>query len=113
MTVTGFVSFVPAVAYHYCLTLPAAFTQPGDHLSALYTPVLLAADEGGPERPGRVEAALVGHECDGVGHPDHHRVHAQRPRHHRRRLRRRGQDRRTIEPAKDGDADTVLAINSA
>ena len=25
---------VPAVAYHFCLALPAAFTQPGDHLLA-------------------------------------------------------------------------------
>ena len=28
------VNFVPAVAYHFCLYLPAAFTQPGDHLLA-------------------------------------------------------------------------------
>ena len=28
------VKFVPAVAYHFCLSLPAAFTQPGDHLLA-------------------------------------------------------------------------------
>ena len=28
------VKFVPAVAYHFCLALPAAFTQPGDHLLA-------------------------------------------------------------------------------
>ena len=26
------VNFVAAVAYHFCLSLPAAFTQPGDHL---------------------------------------------------------------------------------
>ena len=26
--------FVPAVAYHFCLTLPAAFTQPRDQLLA-------------------------------------------------------------------------------
>ena len=26
------VNFVPAVAYHFCLPLPAAVTQPGDHL---------------------------------------------------------------------------------
>ena len=30
----GLVNFVTAVAYHYCLVLPAAFTQPGDHLLA-------------------------------------------------------------------------------
>ena len=24
-------NFVTAVAYHFCLVLPAAFTQPGDH----------------------------------------------------------------------------------
>ena len=31
---TGLVNFVPAVAYHFCLALPAAFKQPGDHLLA-------------------------------------------------------------------------------
>ena len=25
----GFAKFVPALAYHFCLKLPAAFTQPG------------------------------------------------------------------------------------
>ena len=30
----GSVNFVPAVPYHFCLALPAAFTQPGDHLLA-------------------------------------------------------------------------------
>ena len=30
----GLVSFVPALAYHFCLALPAAFTQPGVRLSA-------------------------------------------------------------------------------
>ena len=30
----GFVNFFPAVAYHFCLALPAAFTQPRDHFSA-------------------------------------------------------------------------------
>ena len=28
------VKFVTALAYHFCLTLPATFTQPGDHLTA-------------------------------------------------------------------------------
>ena len=28
----GLVNFVPALAYPFCLALPAAFTQPGDHL---------------------------------------------------------------------------------
>ena len=28
------VNFVTALAYHFCLALPAAFTQPGDHLLA-------------------------------------------------------------------------------
>ena len=28
------VNFAAAVAYHFCLTLFAAFTQPGDHLLA-------------------------------------------------------------------------------
>ena len=27
-------NFVPAVAYPFCLALPTAFTQPGDHLLA-------------------------------------------------------------------------------
>ena len=27
----GLMNFVPAVVYHFCLALPAAFTQPGDH----------------------------------------------------------------------------------
>ena len=30
----GLVNFVTALAYHFCLPLPAAFTQPGDHLIA-------------------------------------------------------------------------------
>ena len=30
----GFVNFVTAVAYHLCLAMPAAFTQPGDHILA-------------------------------------------------------------------------------
>ena len=30
----GLVTFGSAVAYHFCLALPAAFTQPGDHLFA-------------------------------------------------------------------------------
>ena len=28
----GFVNFVLSLAYHFCLNLPAAFTQPGSHL---------------------------------------------------------------------------------
>ena len=32
--VPGLVNFVPAVAYHFCHNLPAAFTQPGTRLSA-------------------------------------------------------------------------------
>ena len=28
------VNFVAAVAYHFCLAMPAAFRQPGDHLLA-------------------------------------------------------------------------------
>ena len=31
----GLVNFVPAVAHHFCLALPAAFTQPWAHLLAL------------------------------------------------------------------------------
>ena len=30
----GFVNFVLALAYHFCLNLPAAFTQPGARLLA-------------------------------------------------------------------------------
>ena len=30
----GLVKFFPAVAYHLCLALPAAFTQHGEHLLA-------------------------------------------------------------------------------
>ena len=30
----GLVTFVPGVADHFCLALPAAFTQPGEHLLA-------------------------------------------------------------------------------
>ena len=30
----GLVNSIAAVAYHFCLALPAAFTQPGDHLLA-------------------------------------------------------------------------------
>ena len=32
--VPGLVNFVPALAYHSCLAMPAAFTQPGNHLLA-------------------------------------------------------------------------------
>ena len=28
----GLMNFVSAIAYHFCLALPAAFTQPGVHL---------------------------------------------------------------------------------
>ena len=31
----GLVNFVPALAYHFCLGLPAVFTQPGDHILAV------------------------------------------------------------------------------
>ena len=31
----GLVNFVIALAYHFCLALPVAFTQPGDHLAAV------------------------------------------------------------------------------
>ena len=30
----GLVNLVTALAYHFCLTLPAAYTQPGVHLLA-------------------------------------------------------------------------------
>ena len=30
----GWANFVTALAYHFCLALTAAFTQPGDHLLA-------------------------------------------------------------------------------
>ena len=30
----GSVNFVPALAFHFCLALPATFTKPGDHLLA-------------------------------------------------------------------------------
>ena len=30
----GLVNFVSALAYHFCMALPAAFMQPGDHLLA-------------------------------------------------------------------------------
>ena len=30
----GLVNYVPAVVYHFCLSLSAAVTQPGDHLLA-------------------------------------------------------------------------------
>ena len=32
MRVLGLVNFIPALAYQFCLALPAALTQPGDHL---------------------------------------------------------------------------------
>ena len=35
-------NFVPTVAYHFCLALPAAFTKPGDHLLAEPIKSLLA-----------------------------------------------------------------------
>ena len=31
---SGFMNFVGSLAFHFCLALPAAFTQPGDHLLA-------------------------------------------------------------------------------
>ena len=30
----GLVNLIPALAYHFCLALPAEFTQPGVHLLA-------------------------------------------------------------------------------
>ena len=40
----GWVNFVPALAYHFCLALPAAFTQPGNGNSAQpCTPVSLTS----------------------------------------------------------------------
>ena len=39
----GLVNFVAAVAYHFCLALPAAFTQPWDHFLAAPS----KSDEGG------------------------------------------------------------------
>ena len=38
----GVVNSFAAVAYHFCLILPTAFTQPGDHILAkLCTPLLM------------------------------------------------------------------------
>ena len=39
-------NFVPALAYHFCLSLPAGFTQPGAHLLAepCTHPVLLLSE---------------------------------------------------------------------
>ena len=36
----GLVNFVNALAYHFCLALPAAFTQPGAHLLAEHCTIL-------------------------------------------------------------------------
>ena len=38
--------FVPAVAYHFCLALPAVFTQPEDHLLAKPCRETLEGEEG-------------------------------------------------------------------
>ena len=43
----GLVNFVPALAYHFCLNFPAAFTQPGARL--LVEPCTLF-NHGGRER---------------------------------------------------------------
>ena len=51
----GLVNFVAAVAYHFCLAFPAAFTQPGTHL--------LAA----PCRGGSVGFAALGRNQEVVG----------------------------------------------
>ena len=39
----GLVNFVPALAYHFCLNLPAAFTQPG---ASHFSPSLYARHRG-------------------------------------------------------------------
>ena len=36
----GLVNFVPALAYHFCLNLPAAFTKPFSWAPCLYLPVV-------------------------------------------------------------------------
>ena len=78
------VNFVPAVAYPFCLALPAAFTQPGDHLLAEHCTthgriaVVAVPDPAGDERLWRVEdagvvavleAAAEGDGEDGEGQP--------------------------------------------
>ena len=73
-------------------------------------PVLFTADKGRAERPGRVERALVGHEGDGVGRPDHDGVHAQRAGHHGRRLGRRRQDGAAVKPETKGEIMLILTI---
>ena len=42
----GLVNFVTAVAYHLCLSLPAAFTQPGAHLVAEPRPYAPKGEDG-------------------------------------------------------------------
>ena len=56
----GLVNFVDAVAYHFSLSLPAAFTQPGAHLSAEpFTPTISRwiAHRNPCQVPGRREGA--------------------------------------------------------
>ena len=40
----GLVNFAHAVAYHFCLNIPAAFSQPGNSL--IVKPCILTADPG-------------------------------------------------------------------
>ena len=77
----GLVNFVCAVAYHFCLALPAAFAQPGDHLlaepGAAHPPVV--PDDG-------VELLLLvpaGERVEAVAEEAHHGrgQHQQRPQH--------------------------------
>ena len=57
--VPGLVNFVLAVAYHLCLALPGAFTQPGDHLLSDPCTHVTSVIQGSAKRraPGWVNAA--------------------------------------------------------
>ena len=66
----GLENFVTALAYHFCLALPAAFTRPGDHLlhpisncTAIEACIFPVRSEEVPWRLGVEESC--GHEVEG------------------------------------------------
>ena len=59
--VPSLVNFVPALAYHFCLALPEAFTQPGDPLLA--EPCIAVVYSGGGGIPALPEGMLLPMVC--------------------------------------------------
>ena len=66
----GLVNLVPALAYHFCLALPAEFTQPGAHL-LFPSPVMYCSHLNELDGDGGLADAAA---------PDDHQLHRRRRR---------------------------------